>query len=311
MTSQTEKPRIVLDCDPGLDDAFAIFTASRYAQVEAITSVNGNVNIDLTTRNALIVSQVAGMDDCPVYRGAARPLVVDPGDAAEVHGDSGLDGPVLPELTKAIEHKDAVEALLDVTADGDVTVVPVGPLTNIALAIQRDPGFATRVPEIVLMGASNTGGNVTACAEFNIWADPHAAQIVFDSGARIRALSLDITHQVLMGKEEEEALRASGTATATFGADLLNYYGDFHERIFGSRSGAMHDPVAVIAVTHPHLFHHTMRHVAVETESALTRGLTVVDERPTTEPPNVGWVDEVQSKEVVDLIMAAAIDPVG
>lgn len=304
------RPRIILDCDPGLDDAFAIFTATRYAQVEAITSVNGNVNIDLTTRNALIVSQVAGLD-VPVFRGAARPLVVEPGDAAEVHGDSGLDGPVLPELVRGEEDGAAVDALLDLTADGEVTVVPVGPLTNIAEAIQRDPGFATRVPEFVLMGGSNTGGNVTAGAEFNIWADPHAAQILFDSGARIRVLALDITHQVLMGAAEEAALRKAGTPTATFGADLLSYYGDFHEKIFGHRSGAMHDPVAVLAVTHPHLFEVEERHVAVETDSELTRGITVVDERPTSEPPNAGWVSSVKAAEVVELIMDAAINPQG
>lgn len=304
------RPRIILDCDPGLDDAFAIFAATRYAQVEAITSVNGNVNIDLTTRNALMVSQVAGLD-VPVFRGAARPLVVEPGDAAEVHGDSGLDGPVLPELVRNEEDGAAVEALLDLTMDGDVTVVPVGPLTNIAEAIQRDPGFATRVPEFVLMGGSNTGGNVTAGAEFNIWADPHAAQILFSSGARIRVLALDITHQVLMGRAEEAALREAGTPTAIFGADLLRYYGDFHEKVFGSRSGAMHDPVAVLAVTHPELFEVTDRHVAVEADSELTRGITIVDERPTSEPPNAGWVSSVQADKVVELIMAAAINPLG
>lgn len=307
--SKSHRPKIILDCDPGLDDAFAIFTATRYAEIVAITSVNGNVNLDLTTRNALIVGQVAG-NDAPVHRGANRPLQVQIGDAAEVHGDSGLDGPVLPELTRTEDLTPAVDALLSL-ADGETTVVPIGPLTNIAHAISRDSTWVDRVPEIVLMGGSSTGGNVTAAAEFNIWADPHAAAIVFASGVRIRVASLDVTHQVLMGSAEEDALRAAGSPTAIFGADLLAYYGDFHEKVYGSRSGAMHDPVAVLAVTHPHLFGATDRHVAVETESELTRGQTIVDIRPTSEPANAGWIDEVQSSEVVQLIVDAAINPQG
>jgi len=307
--AERSRPKIILDCDPGLDDAFAIFTATRYADVVAFTSVNGNVNLDLTTHNALIVSQVAG-NDAPVHRGSPKPLEVEIDDASEVHGDSGLDGPVQPSLTKVESDTPAVDALLEL-ADGETTIVPVGPLTNIAHAITRDATWVQRVPELVLMGGSSTGGNVSAAAEFNIWADPHAAHIVFTSGVPIRVASLDVTHQVLMGPTEEQALRAAGTPTAIFGADLLGYYGDFHEEIYGSRSGAMHDPVAVLAVTHPHLFGATQRHVAVETESDLTRGLTVVDVRPNGGPANAGWIGQVQSTDVVQLIMEAAINPQG
>lgn len=301
-------PRIVLDCDPGLDDAFAILTASRYAQLEAITTVNGNVNIDKTTRNALLVSQIAGLD-VPVHRGAGRPLIVEPSDAAEVHGDSGLGGPVLPELRRVVASNDGVGALMDATADGEVTVVAIGPLTNVAMAINRDPDWARRIPEIVLMGGSTGSGNVTAAAEFNIWADPHAAQIVFESGARIRMVGLNLTHQVKMGQVEELRLREMGSPTAEFGADLLKFYGDFSEQHYGVRRGAMHDPCAVLAVTHPDLIGFVDHHVSIETTGTHTIGMTIVDDRPTAPEANAGVAMTVDGTSAVDLIVAAAANP--
>lgn len=303
-----KRPRIVLDCDPGIDDAFAIFCASRFTQLEAITTVNGNVGLDKTTRNALIVSQVAGID-APVYQGAATPLEVPPIDAGHVHGDSGLGGPELPELTREIASDNAVQALLDHTADGEVRVVAIGPLTNVALAIQADPTWVQRIPEVVLMGGSTSFGNVTAAAEFNIWADPHAAAIVFASGVRLRMLGLNLTHQVKMGLAEEERLRACSTATATFGADLLEFYGDFSEKEFGVRRGAMHDPCAVLCLSHPDLFTFEDRHVVVETEGVHTRGATVVDQRLMAPEPNVAVAMTAQGDEVVDLIVEATASP--
>lgn len=304
------RPRIVLDCDPGLDDAFAIWTAARYARLEAITTVAGNVDVDKTTRNALIVAQVGGID-VPVHRGADRPLIAEPQYADEVHGDSGLGGPVLPEPIVPPASHDGIGALIDATSDGEVTVVAVGPLTNIAMAINRDPRWALRVPEIVLMGGSTSFGNVTAAAEFNIWADPHAAEIVFGSGARIRMVGLNLTHQVKMGVDEEHRLRAHGSTTSTFGADLLSFYADYSEQNYGVRRAAMHDPCAVLAVTHPDLITFEERHVAIETRGTHTYGMTLVDQRHNGEAPNAGVAMRTHGDETVELIMEAAFDPHG
>lgn len=304
------KPRIMIDCDPGLDDALAILCAARYANVVAISSVSGNVDIDKTTHNALIVAQIAGID-APVFRGAAEPLVVRPAFADHVHGESGLEGPTLPPLTRSVEHDDAPGAILEVTGGGDVTLVPVGPLTNVALAIKRDPTWASRVKEIVLMGGSTTGGNVTAAAEFNFWADPHAAEIVFRSGAPIRMLGLNLTHQVRMGATHRDRLRSETTPSAVFTADLLEFYTDFVLREYGVELGAMHDPCAVLAVTHPELFDFSRQAVLIETEGEIARGMSVVDRRPNVSendrPILVG--EHADGDAVVELIMAAAVEP--
>jgi len=302
------RPRIALDCDPGLDDAFAILTAARYGQLEVITTVNGNVNVDKTTRNALILTQIGGLD-VPVHRGAERPLIVDPVDASDVHGDSGLGGPDLPEVTRQVASYDAVSALMDATSDGEVTVVAVGPLTNIAMAINRDPDWARNLPEIVIMGGSATVGNVTPTAEFNIWADPHAADIVFRSGARVRMVGLNLTHQVIMGVPEAERLALLGTPTSRFCAELLDFYGAYSEQHHGVRRAAMHDPCAVLSVTHPDLVTFTEHHVAVELHGTHTFGMTVVDQRANGAEPNMGVAMDVDGDRAVDLIIDAVAHP--
>lgn len=304
----TAKPPMMIDCDPGLDDALAILTAARYAEIVALSSVSGNVDCDKTTHNALVLAQIAEID-APVYRGAGAPLVVPPAFADHVHGESGLEGPVLPEVTRSVAGTDAAQAIIDHTGDGDVTLVPIGPLTNVAHAIQRDPGWAVRVKEIVLMGGSTTGGNVTAAAEFNFWADPHAANIVFASGAKIRMLGLNLTQQVRMGGVHRDRLRAETTATAVFAADLLQYYSGFALEHYGVELGAMHDPCAVLAVTHPELFTFEELRIDIETTGELTRGMSVVDTRPNGEPPNVNVGIEAEGDALVELIMAAAISP--
>lgn len=304
----TGRPRLLIDCDPGLDDALAILSAAKYADVQAITTVSGNVDCDKTTHNALVIAQLAEID-APVVRGAEAPLVVPPVFADHVHGESGLEGPVLPELTRSVAGTDAVQAILDVTGEGDVTLVPIGPLTNVAQVVERDPTWATRVKEIVLMGGSTTGGNVTAAAEFNFWADPHAAAIVFQSGAPIRMLGLNLTQQVRMGGVHRDRLRKETTPTAVFAADLLEYYSGFALEHYGVELGAMHDPCAVLAVTHPELFKFEERRIDIETTGELTRGMSIVDERPGAEPPNVHVGMSADEEAVVELIMAAAINP--
>lgn len=300
----------MLDCDPGLDDALAILCAARYADVVAVSSVSGNVAIDKTTHNALIMAQLAGID-APVYRGAATPLVVTPAFADHVHGESGLEGPTLPALTRSVEDGDATDAILEVTGSGDVTLVAVGPLTNVALAIKRDPEWASRVKEIVLMGGGTDGGNVTAAAEFNFWADPHAADIVYRSGAPIRMLGLNLTHQVRMGAMHRDRLRSETTETAVFTADLLDFYTGFMLREYGVELGAMHDPCAVLAVTHPQLFTFSRQSVLIETGGEITRGMSVIDQRPgvTDADRTIGVGETADGDAVVELIMAAAIDP--
>lgn len=302
------RPKIILDCDPGVDDAFAILTALRHTDLTAITTVMGNVSLELTTRNALLVTQVAGAE-VPVFAGAADPLVIERADASHVHGNSGLDGPVLPELTRTAESMHAVDALLDLTSDGDVTVVPIGPLTNIALAIKRDPSWAKRIPGIVLMGGSTDSGNVTAAAEFNIFADPHAAAVVFESGANITMLGLNLTRQVRMGEDHIGQLRAANTATSVFCADLLEHYAAFSLREYGVPRSAMHDPTAVLMVSHPQHFETEPFHVAAETEGRHTIGMTLVDQRENAAPPNATVAMSADADPVIDLIMTAATDP--
>ena len=196
----TTRPRIVLDCDPGVDDTFAIFTALRYCDLAAITTVAGNVGLNHTTRNALVALQLSGAEHVPVHQGAAGPLNGQQiEDASHVHGASGLGGVTPPALTTSPVSDDAVSALLETTADGDTIVVAIGPLTNLALALERDPTWAQRVPQLVIMGGSLDAGNVTAAAEFNIWADPEAAAIVYAAGFDLTMAGLNLTHQVRMG----------------------------------------------------------------------------------------------------------------
>lgn len=308
----TTRPRIVLDCDPGVDDTFAIFTALRYCEVVAITTVAGNVGLNHTTRNALVALQLANAPHVPVYRGAAGPLngqVIE--DASHVHGASGLGGVTPPELAIEPAGDDAVSALLDTTADGNTIVVAVGPLTNVALALERDPTWVDRVPRLVIMGGSLDAGNVTAAAEFNIWADPEAAALVFDAGFDLTMAGLNLTHQVRMGPPETERLRAAGTQTAVFAADALDFYADYSRREYGIEKTAMHDPCAVLEVVRPDLFEREQMHVVVETAGDHTRGMTLCDRRLNAEQPTASVMTAAAGDAVVDLIVEATIDPLG
>ena len=201
MTSgaDTGRPRIVLDCDPGLDDAIAILTAAHFGDLVGITTVNGNVGIEHTTHNALVTTQVAGLD-VPVHRGAARPLIAPTMDAARIHGATGLGDVVLPALGRAVASEDAVAFLCDTARSvDDLHLVAVGPLTNVALALRRDPDLRSRLAGLTIMGGGAHAGNVTPVAEFNVWADPEAAAIVFSEAAPLTMVGLDVTHRVLLG----------------------------------------------------------------------------------------------------------------
>lgn len=299
---------MLIDCDPGLDDAIALLTASKLADLVGITTVNGNVGLDHTTHNALAVAQVAGIE-VPIHRGAAKPLVNEPMDASHVHGPTGLGSVVIPDVTRTVDSDDAVAFILDMARSvSGLHLVPVGPLTNIALALQADPTLPSRLSGITIMGGAAVGGNVTATAEFNIWADPEAAAIVFRDGGPITMVGLDVTHQVLMGSAERDAMRAADTASARLAADLLDYAVDRAGELSGWAGAPIHDASAVIAVTHPELFGGTNNHVEIELEGVHTRGMTVVDTRADAAGnPTVKVLRTVDAPAVIDLIVDAII----
>lgn len=282
----TTRPRVIIDCDPGHDDAMAILLAGRHTELLGITTVAGNAPVTSTTRNALLCTQVLALD-VPVHEGAAQPLVVPARHAAEVHGKTGLDGPVLPELERQVASHDAVRFIIDtVRSVPDVWLVPMGPLTNIALALRAAPDIAARIAGISLMGGSAAEGNVTPVAEFNVWADPHAAAIVYACGALLRMCGLDLTHQFMVGNHTIAALRGIGNRAAEFAADLFDFYVRSSRKRTGREVAPLHDPCAVLAVTHPELLQGTRFPVQVETSGRLTRGMTVVDRRPWISPEN-------------------------
>ncbi len=280
---------MILDCDPGHDDAIAIVVAARHAELLGITSVAGNAPLDRTTHNALVMRELLDID-VPVHSGAERPLIAEPRPAAFVHGESGLDGAELPAPTRPLDGRDAVKFIVETCRRRDgVWIVAVGPLTNVALALRTAPDLAERVAGISLMGGG-TFGNRSAVAEFNIWADPEAASAVFGYGGPLVMAGLDVTHHLVATSERIDRVRALGGRLATTLADLLTFFsGTYRTRHGGALPGApVHDPCAVLALTHPDLLTKTPRHVAVETAGTLTRGMTVIDHRTLVErpPPN-------------------------
>ncbi|MYD99011.1 MAG: hypothetical protein F4X98_16700 [Gammaproteobacteria bacterium] len=270
-------PRLIVDCDPGHDDAIALILAHRHAEVVGITSVSGNAPLEATTANALLVTALLDVDT-QVHAGAVKPLVGEPLHAAVVHGVTGLGEVERVEHSRVPASDDAVGFLLDAAAP-DITVVAIGPLTNLALAIERDADWVSRIAGISIMGGSAGVGNATRVAEFNIFADPEAAAVVFRSGVRLTMCGLNLTHQLQTDDGVTERLRRVDRPTARFAAQIFD---DLHGRmvtLLGRRSAALHDPCAVLAVTHPHLLTIEPRAVDVELAGSLTRGMTVVDER--------------------------------
>ena len=276
-----ERIPMLIDCDPGLDDAIALLAAAQLTDLVGITTVNGNVGIDHTTHNALAVTQIADLD-VPVHRGAARPLIAPTIDAAHVHGPTGLGSVELPELSRSIASDDAVGFICDTArAVDDLHLVAVGPLTNIALALRADPDLPSRLGGFTIMGGGAHAGNVTAVAEFNVWADPEAAAIVFREFPMTTMVGLDVTHRVLMRPADRDRLRAAGGSAAGLAADLLDFAVARAGEIAGRDGAPIHDASAVMAVVRPDLFQGEEHPVDVELAGTLTRGMTVVDQRPT------------------------------
>lgn len=274
-------PRVLLDCDPGHDDIIAIIVAARHADLVGITTVAGNAPLDRTTYNALVMRDMLHID-VPIHSGADRPLVRELEAAPDIHGASGLDGADLPVPTTPLDGTDAVSFIVDSChRHNELWLVATGPLTNIALAFREDPAIAQRLAGISLMGGGSFG-NRTPVGEFNIWDDPDAAAEVFACGAPIVMAGLDVTHQFRATPPRIAQLRDVGGTLAVTLADLLTFFSSMYLAAHdaGTIDGAaIHDPLAVLALTHPALFTRASRHVAVETAGDLTRGMTVIDER--------------------------------
>lgn len=280
--STAARPKLLIDCDPGHDDALALFVAAAHAEVVGITTVTGNAPLHLTTRNACVLRELIGID-APVHAGAAAALVEPARHAPDVHGVTGLDGPELVEPVRGPDGHDAVGFIIDTCRRlDDVWLVPTGPLTNIALALRQAPDLVDRVAGISFMGGSATSGNRTATAEFNVFADPEAAAIVLSSGVRpLRMAGLNLTKQFAVDDGFVARLEREGKhhAKARFCVDMLKFYLDRQEHLTGRRAGYVHDVCAVLAVTHPHLVRTEPRPVDVELRGEHTRAMTVVDER--------------------------------
>ena len=277
---------VVVDCDPGHDDAIALVVAARHTELLGVTTVAGNAPIERTTRNALVILDLLG-HDAPVHRGAARPLLAAPVHAGYVHGESGLDGADLPEPERTVAGEDAVAFIVETArAREGLWLVPTGPLTNIALALRRAPDLPDRIAGISLMGGSATVGNRTAVAEFNIWADPEAAAVVFDYGGPLIQAGLHLTHELQTTPERLAALRAMPNRLGPLLGQLLEFFATTYiTRHDGFVGAPVHDVCAVLALTHPDLFTRRAAHVVVETGGPHTRGMTVVDLRTLKDRP--------------------------
>jgi pyrimidine-specific ribonucleoside hydrolase len=272
---------ILIDCDPGHDDAIALLLALASPELEllGVTTVAGNVGLDKTTPNALRVLELAQRSEVPVAAGFARPLYRPLQIAANVHGESGLDGPTLPTPKSSAVTEHAVDFLAKKIAASSepVTLVPVGPLTNIAVLLNSYPEIGSQIRRIVLMGGAIATGNVTPAAEFNIYVDPEAAHRVFHSGLPITMMGLDVTHKALLDSGHADQLRDGG-AVGKFVAELLDFFLVNHPRHYQSRGGVpIHDALAVAHLIWPELVETVDCHVTVETQSDLCRGRTVVD----------------------------------
>jgi inosine-uridine nucleoside N-ribohydrolase len=302
-----DRPLIILDCDPGHDDAIAIVVAAHLGELIGITTVAGNAPLDRTTHNALVMRELLGLD-VPVHSGAARPLLAEAVAAADVHGVSGLDGADLPAPQRELDSDDAVSFLVESCRNTEgAWIVAVGPLTNVAMALRRAPDLAGRVAGISVMGGG-TFGNRSPVGEFNVWADPEAAAIVFGYGGPLLMAGLDVTHQFLATAERITRITAVGGRLATTFGGLLTFFSSSYRSRHDDIAGApMHDPLAVLAVTRPDLFESRRRHVAVETAGNLTRGMTVIDERTlrSRPPANCGVLTSVDDETAFACVLAA------
>ena len=307
----THPPRkIIIDTDPGQDDAFAILLALASPEdidVLGVVAVAGNVPLPLTQRNCRIICELAGKPRTRVFAGADRPLKRKLVTAEHVHGKTGLDGPVMPEPTMPLQDQNGVDFIIETLRAEpahSVTLCPLGPLTNIALAFQKAPDVVARVQQIVLMcGAYFEVGNITPAAEFNIYVDPEAADIVFKSGVPLVVMPLDVTHKVLTTRARVEALRGLGTEVGRVAAEWADFFERFDMEKYGSDGGPLHDPTVIAYLIAPDLFKGRHINVEIETTSELTLGMTVADWWGVTDrPANALFVGDVDAQGFFDLL---------
>ena len=294
---------VLIDCDPGHDDAIALLLALASPELEllGVTTVAGNQTLEKTTANAIRVLEFAGRADIPVAAGAAGPFVRNPFVADYVHGETGLDGPDLPGPRGAPVDRHAVDFLADKIREAErgVTLIPVGPLTNVAFMLALHPD--ARPERIVLMGGAIAEGNVTPAAEFNIWCDPEAAERVFNSGIDVTMIGLDVTHKALFTQSHIGRLAGRAGEMVT---ELLRFYNRFHKDVYGFDGSPIHDAVAVAHVLNPDLVGTLKRNVEIDIDSELCRGRTVVDLwRRTEREPNARVGVEIDADGFLELLI--------
>ncbi len=304
--------KVIIDTDPGQDDAVAILLALASAEIDVlgITAVAGNVPLSLTERNARIICDLAGRQDIPVFAGCDRPLTRELVTAEAVHGKTGLDGMEIFNPATPLQDEHAVDFILATLAahePGSITLCPLGPLTNIGLALERDAATLQRAAEIVLMGGAYFEvGNVTPAAEFNIYVDPEAAKMVFAAGIKTTVLPLDVTHRVVTTKDRMAAIGALGNRCGKAVTGMTAFYERFDQRKYGQDGAPLHDPCVIAYLLEPGIFAGRHINVEIETESPLTRGMTVADWWGVTDrPANATFIGSADADRFFSLLTEA------
>lgn len=303
--------KTIIDTDPGQDDAVAILLAlasPEEIEVLGIVAVAGNVPLDLTQKNARIVCELAGKPDVPVYAGCDKPLGRPLVTAEHVHGKTGLDGPVLPDPTMPLQDQHGIDFIIETLrneAARTVTLCVLGPLTNIATAFEKAPDIVDRVQQVILMGGAYFQvGNITPTAEFNIYVDPQAADIVFKSGIDIVVMPLDVTHKALVTTPRNDAFRALGTPAGIAVAQMTDFFERFDKEKYGSTGAPLHDPCVTAYLIAPELFQGRHINVEIEVESELTMGMTVADWWGVTDrPANATFIGDLDSDRFFALLV--------
>ena len=300
---------LIVDCDPGQDDALMLFLALNAPEldVRGIVAVAGNVPLAMTRRNLAMLVEIAGRDDIPLFSGCVRPMVRELVTAENVHGKSGINGLEIFQSKLKMQPQHGTDFIINnlrEAQDDEVTIVATGPLTNIGMALVKAPDIAAKIKQIVIMGgASFEAGNTTPSAEFNIFVDPHACDVVLKCGRPIVMFGLDVTHKVMTNPERVAAIRKSGTRVAKAAADMLEFFGKHDAKKYTAQGAPLHDPCTVAWLIKPELFTLKPCHIAVETRSELTQGHTAVDFWGVTgNEPNTLWAHDVDAQGFFDLL---------
>ena len=304
------KKKIIIDTDPGQDDAVALLLAlaSKELEILGITCVAGNVPLSLTSENARKILELTRYTEIPVFAGADRPIKRTLVTAEHVHGKTGIDGPVLEKSKIKLQSKEAIEFIIETILsypEDEITLCTLGPLTNIGLAFQREPRIKTLIKEIIMMGGGFfEGGNITPAAEFNIYVDPEAAAEVLVSGIPITMLPLDVTHKALTSRSRIESFRKIGNKAGIATAEMLDFFERFDVEKYGSEGGPLHDPNVIAYLLRPEFYEGKYVNVEIEVGSDLTRGMTVVDWwNVTTRKKNVYYIDKVKDEEFFNFLI--------